>query len=540
MVAAPGEGSRRRIAVASNPKLGTLWTIAVVMVERRADGQRYVPIETNRRILRIASFDRLTAYDAGIPDGIKWYAVDLEPSDFSGTGKVLVLLSYEQAPIVSLAWGDYPVDKENPAGRQLPAWALRLLAQPVEDAVKEYLSETPAAELECALQERPPAPESPPGQLCFAVASCQYPAGPLDPPLAYASYRQLGTLLDGGAGQPRPQFVVLAGDQVYVDASAGLIDPTIADDRYELPYEKLLRVPAVRSVFRRVPVYAMLDDHEIEENWELGVHESSASTTNSRDESSPLSQRHYGRSAYFKFQRAAGPPPTAAIGDSHDPVWYERELDGFRFFFADTRTERQARLAHEIDAARIMSNAQFEALLTWLTLHKDDGRPMFVVSPAILLPRRLATTHGNASAFSSDAWDGFPCSFRRLLAHIAYHRIENVIFLSGDEHHSCDATIQLAPLTNESPGSTAAGVTIRSIHSSALYAPFTFANSRPEDLAGHEAFDFDDPAPPAGGVVRYRCQVRTDFAPAGDGFAVITCKRDDAGAWKTHAVFYKA
>ncbi|RYY53330.1 MAG: hypothetical protein EOO24_64410, partial [Comamonadaceae bacterium] len=67
--------------------------------------------------------------------------------------------------------------------------------------------------------------------LCFALGSCQYPAGLLDADVAEASYRQLLAVLDQGTEATCPQFLVLAGDQVYVDATAGLFDPAPADAR---------------------------------------------------------------------------------------------------------------------------------------------------------------------------------------------------------------------------------------------------------------------------------------------------------------------
>jgi len=33
----------------------------------------------------------------------------------------------------------------------------------------------------------------------------------------------------------KPRFALFVGDQVYVDATAGLYDPTAKDDRYRLP-----------------------------------------------------------------------------------------------------------------------------------------------------------------------------------------------------------------------------------------------------------------------------------------------------------------
>jgi cholesterol oxidase len=58
------------------------------------------------------------------------------------------------------------------------------------------------------------------------------------------------------------------GDQVYVDPTAGLYDPAGKDDRYRLPYEAWLRQQNVRGALRRIPSFMLLDDHEIDNNWE--------------------------------------------------------------------------------------------------------------------------------------------------------------------------------------------------------------------------------------------------------------------------------
>jgi cholesterol oxidase len=128
-------------------------------------------------------------------------------------------------------------------------------------------------------------------------------------------------------------------------------------------------------------------------------------------------------------------------------------------------------------SGRIMSEAQFRALLEWLSKHKTSGNLMFVVTPAILLPRRVSTANGDPSALRSDAWDGFPESLHRLLSHIVNERIENVVFLSGDEHHSCVAKIALTSLPAQpNAGTECKPIVVRSIHSSGLYTPFILAN----------------------------------------------------------------
>ncbi len=344
----------------------------------------------------------------------------------------------------------------------------------------------------------------PPREVTFVLASCQYPAGILDGHVAQASFRRLARRLRHPASRATPKRLLLVGDSIYVDATAGLFDPTAEYDRYVRRYEDFLRTPAYRDVAAELQPLVMLDDHEIEDNWEPGV-----GAQTSLDE---------GRAFYLAYQR--GFAPAAKPGE---PLWFTFEIDGFPFFMADTRTERGARTAEAIEQARIMSEEQFGALTAWLDSHAELDLPKFIASPAIFLPRRLRATHRNhpASALRSDAWDGYPRSLHRLLAHIARRGIRNVVFLSGDEHLSCVARATVRSAKSED------ATLIHSVHSSPLYGPFPFANSVPEDLAGNESFAF------AQEKERYGCSVETEFAAPGDGYAVIRALRDARSAkWK--------
>jgi hypothetical protein len=263
----------------------------------------------------------------------------------------------------------------------------------------------------------------------------------------------------------------------------------------------------------------MLDDHEIIDNWEPRV-----------DDVRPDAAMVEGRRSYLHFQRRAGPREERAAGDSEHPLWCRFAVNGFPFFFADTRTERQARTARDVEHARIMSKVQFLALFRWLRdqNRRDPAGPKFIVSPSILLPRHLrAIQHDKpVSALRGDGWDGYPWSQHRLLAFIGRARIRNVIFLSGDEHLACVARATITPPSG-------APTTILSVHSSALFAPFPFANSERADLADDETFSF---AVPRHAMRRYTCEVRTRYADEGDGFAVIRVWKE-GGHWKLSCDF---
>ncbi len=356
-------------------------------------------------------------------------------------------------------------------------------------------------------------------EVTFALASCQYPSGLLEEECASASYRRLGTILDREKGAGRPQGLLLVGDQVYVDGTAGLFDPTAGFDRFVRPYEIFHRHEAVRDVTRRMPTYMLLDDHEIADNWEPRS-----------DDVRPDPMMVEGRRSYLKFERAAGPEPERPVGDSTDPMWYPFELNGFDFFMADTRTERDPRTVCEIDRASIMRQAQWARLRAFLCTPPFD-KPRFVASPSILLPRhrRAIEPDARASALHSDGWDGYPASLYGLLTLLAVHQAKNVIFLSGDEHLSCVARATITSAIGPP-------VVFHSVHSSALFAPFPFANSIRDDLAVPDAFEFDMRLD--GRSVRAKCTVDTTFADPGDGFALLRVFRKSAASgWTLRCSF---
>jgi PhoD-like phosphatase len=357
-------------------------------------------------------------------------------------------------------------------------------------------------------------------ELCFALGSCQYTAGIIDstpridevlprPGPADASYARLAARLRSPARADRPELLIIAGDHVYVDATAGLFDPALDAGKYLKPYDQLYSSIYVQDIARQIPVCAMLDDHEIADNWE-----------NEGDAEAAEALR-LGVASYLRYQRAYSLLDNPRSPVEEGQLWSEVERKGFHFFFADTRTGRQKRTAADFWHQRIMHPKQMEALQAWLLRRQCDderARPCFVVSASILLPRRR-TSLAPSGALRSDAWDGYPRSQAELMAFIADKQIKNAFFLSGDEHLCVVAEASLQG---------AQGVAIRSIHSSGMYAPFPFANSIPEDLLA-----VDDSLVTG----RHAWTARAEFAPRGQGFAVINVTRDSAGCYTVAVQF---
>ena len=343
----------------------------------------------------------------------------------------------------------------------------------------------------------------------FALASCQYPAGIFDMRIAFDGYARIAGRLRSSTGIV-PRFMLFAGDQVYVDPTAGLYDLSNLDDKYRLPYEHWLRDRNVRTVLRQIPSFMVLDDHEIADNWEpVSVPDGTANGKN----------RTLGVNAFKKYQR----------GINKDIQSFT--FDGFPFFMLDTRSGRSHRNIGILAGAKLFDPLIMQELKDFLM--ETEG-PKFVISPVMLLPRHARAVQrdrnldsANLSALHSDGWDGYPETMRQVLGIIAKNAIRNVVFLSGDEHRACVATVELTD---------SAGVAItrfHSVHTSAMYSPFPFANSLDEQFIDSETIEFEHDAND------YRCIVSTVRPVRRDGPTYFSV-RQSGGKWQLECEFSDA
>jgi choline dehydrogenase-like flavoprotein/alpha-beta hydrolase superfamily lysophospholipase len=379
---------------------------------------------------------------------------------------------------------------------------------------RRYASPVSAAILERPVLEAGASQEGN-GKLRFALASCRYASNVTDRELADRKFGRLRNLLESSDPERgKPQLLFLAGDTIYADATYGVFDPTLGTERYDQRYVEAWTAPNALEVLRRLPVYPMLDDHEVEENFE-GVPTGEEATAGLR--------------AFEAFQMMLTPRAAPAPGR----YWYELRAGGFDFFVADTRTGRLRRNgAGGLDPT--IGDPLMAALRAWLLKADQAGphKPKFIVSPSVVAPWSKETRGHDAYALRSDAWDGFPYSTHGLLAFIAHNGIRNVVFLSGDYHCSLYCPIEL----------TWGARTVRahSIVASGLYSPYPFANTRIEDLemdfAGSHRSRF------AGGVapccdrlgsleIRYEAQPMASCA----SFALVGVEPRGDEAWMTVA-----
>lgn len=347
--------------------------------------------------------------------------------------------------------------------------------------------------------------------LDFVLAACQYPPQMLDmgptgatPDKVGPGLAALARLVDFARGEPGAavSLLLLAGDQIYADSTGGLADGRNSVDRYARPYQQFKAGPIRHLPPSLERIVHAPDDHEIVDNWEPVA-----------DPAAPGGQR---RGPLVDAALAAAWAARWEPGERPgllEHFWHGFDWRGAAFFIADSRTEREPRHLARLDEAQMLGAAQRAAIERWLA--ESAGRPRFLLSGALPLPRRRATREHAASALRSDAWDGYPASLRWLLGTLWAQRADGLVLLSGDEHRSGCVEIEIAPADGAGPA-----LRLLSVHSSGLYTPWPFAVTRVEDFAAPEVFEF---AGPGGEALRCTVGAWRDFP--GDGFALLRLDR---------------
>lgn len=334
---------------------------------------------------------------------------------------------------------------------------------------------------------------------CFAFASCQYPAGMLDRKVAHGSYRALAARLADG-GRPAPDRLLLLGDQVYTDATWGLLDPVRLDDRYRMAYEGLKdremgpMAELPQDLLARVRMTP--DDHEIQDDWEPPVPGPAADPA-----------FEHAMAAFWRHQREDDPRRRRVQVLDRGAGWW--------LFMLDTRTQRTFRNEETVARASLLGPRQSRQLLHWLrTCPAPDLK--VVTSPAMLLPRARRRLD---EPLHHDGWQGYPASLHGLLAFLCDAQVRNVVFLSGDAHVACTARVRVRNLASGAECSFA------SHHAPALYAPYPFANESRWNLLLADRFTFTQP----GGT--YECTVEGEMVEEGrQGWGLLHA-RPAAGGW---------
>ncbi|WIT13861.1 alkaline phosphatase D family protein [Paucibacter sediminis] len=388
-----------------------------------------------------------------------------------------------------------------------------------------------------------PSSETEGGALSLLLAACQYPPGMLDvsrgaerdPALASPADAAMARLVAFCRQHPdgrKVSLLLIAGDEIYADASGGLADPSTSAERYARPYQHFKAGLARYLPPTLARIVHAPDDHEVQDNCEPcllpdGSHDPGEYTASAR-------------AAAWQYRWE--PDGQRERQGSAERFWHSFDWRGAAFFIADSRLEREPRTVARVAEAQMIGLAQRQAFSAWLTA--SAGRPRFVLSGALLLPRRRSSAAHVSGSLRSDAWCGFPASQQWLLAELWRQRASGVVFLSGDEHRSGHVSAEIRRADGQGPS-----LRLHSIHSSALYAPWPFAITDPEEFAAPEVFGIDA----ATGAVPQQlpsaellcCEVGEWQDHPGDGFAWLRVSEggtrlelryDKAGAGALHAV----
>lgn len=314
-------------------------------------------------------------------------------------------------------------------------------------------------------------------------------------------------------------FTLMVGDQIYADLYNRLIPVGLADtyEEFQERYRTAFSSPNMANLLSRVPTYMTLDDHEIEDNW----------TQDRIKKSEKRTLFNLAISFYMSYQWSHGPRFEDSYIHSremsgHDvhlkrqttpKLYYNFTRNGYPFFVLDTRTQRYKNEDTDSIGANVKENMkewftkqnrlddnhmlgqpslhhaepnQLDYLCAWLRhMQEDYGNvPKFIITSSVFAPSEVNSTKGDNEKEKSDSWDAFPNTRRTVLSTIVEHKIQNVIFLSGDIHCANLAELKF----------TGAGKDIKSycVTSSAFYWPFSFADGEPSSYV-HDSKDSRTP-----------------------------------------------
>lgn len=253
--------------------------------------------------------------------------------------------------------------------------------------------------------------------------------------------------------------VLLLGDQIYADASAGLFDAKVAYEKYRSPYRKAFGSSAARRLFAHVPSYFTVDDHEVDDNWD------GAKQIGPDKKVNPW----YAKRMAWLYQ-------THQREWDHLDVrlWQNFVSAGVPFFLLDTRMERLAETPRSNPDA-LLSERQRKEFENWLrspAVQNSDS--VFFTTGSALAPVAWTVLQEPVLAAQEDgvlAYPGFLAWLVNALREVGVSK--RVFWYTGDPHFSCAAQLTLQHAD--------AAVQITQVCCSGLYSPYAFANSNPHN-----------------------------------------------------------
>ena len=321
--------------------------------------------------------------------------------------------------------------------------------------------------------------------ITFIAGCCRHPGLAFEDTRSDASFACISDHLS--QAPLRPSFMLMLGDQIYADATAGVMDRPSAVEKIVLGHRRAFTTGGFLGLTSSLPTYMVIDDHEIGDNW-------------SRDQvvSGDVSSEDLFRTGWLAFtayQWAHGPRNSQAPGFNAT-----FEEGGFPFFILDTRTQRW----RFTDSPQVCDPAQLVELEMWLKHWAvEDARPKFIVSGSVFAPGLLPGDDGvtGLSNAMSDSWQMAQRQRCQLLDMIARHQVKNVVFIAGDYHCAVTAELKFS-----------CGLRAYSIVTPPLYAQLPAANTKPGDVVTREKLAVSPTV---------TVDIEAQAAAPGDGFCQI-------------------
>ncbi len=396
------------------------------------------------------------------------------------------------------------VDDPVPTDEALNDVELAQRLPPIENMAGMLLA-LPAETCEATFRTFPKATK-PIETLSFMVGSCRYPGFLWKIKDADRIYDPIQQMVDPRGSNPA-RFTLMVGDQIYADMLNRAI-PILRADTYaefQSRYAQAMGSPNMRRLLRTSPVYMILDDHEIEDNW----------TQDRLHDQGKHQLFNIAISAYMSYQWSHGPRTWGRL------LYYHFDCGGYPFFALDARTQRYKDDRAGLDDNHLLGRpaidpthpGQLQRFLDWLEAQPKEI-PKFVVSSSVFVPNDMTermdcddatamTSPGTVNRDrrdASDSWPAFPRTRRAILDLVVNRKIQNLVFLTGDIHCSNIARMRFLDRSGKDRDLFAYDIT-----SSAFYWPFPFADGDPNNYVHDStAADQRDPFPVAGGVMHYR------------------------------------
>ena len=261
-------------------------------------------------------------------------------------------------------------------------------------------------------------------QTAFIMGSNRHPGGWFSSN-SDAAFASMEAMMRSNAIQPG--FMLMTGSQIYADTKG---TPPNELEAYFKKYRDAFSRTHFARVLKKIPVYTVCNDHDIQKQWSIGKYESN-------EKGFKMETFSNGMLAFQSYQSNLTPviKDASLVADAPEiglsiygekgygeiPFWYEFTHGQCDFFVMDVRGERR-------EPHCIMSKNQLEKLQEFLVRNPEQKK--FVVSSVPVFPDTRPPF-----GVPADKWTAFPNQRKQLLQFINDKQktgeIKDVVFLSG-------------------------------------------------------------------------------------------------------------